>query len=231
MKKQGRLSPIEKQLRQIIMNLVKQACDSMPRGGTLTIATAERAVNEVSASQHNVPAGNYVEVIVRDTGTGLDPATQAHIFEPFYSTKQSAKGTGLRLASVYGMVEQSEGLIEVWSQRGMGSSFTICLPRCDQIQPTRSAVRQSDRPRGHETILLVEDDEDVRIVVGDMLRAAGYRVLEASDGAQALQMLYADMDPLDLVLTDVVMPRMTGPQRVQQMESLAPKAKVLYMSG
>jgi two-component system, cell cycle sensor histidine kinase and response regulator CckA len=219
------------QLEQVILNLVTNGRDAMPEGGRLRIATTRALVDEATAHQHNARPGTYVELSVADTGVGIDAETQAHLFEPFYKRKGLGGGSGLGLAKVYGIIRQSGGFIELVSEPGAGSTFTISLPRCEAIPPAQVVGRPSESFQGHKNILIVEDDEDVRLVVGDMLRARGYRVSEACDGVQALQVLQESPDPVHMVLTDVMMPRMTGPELVRQLESLSLPVKVLYMSG
>ena len=226
----GQVLTDRQELERVIVNLAVHARDAMAQGGKLKITTAMASVDEALANQHNARPGRYVQVAVHDTGSGIAPEMRAHIFEPFFTSKESG-GNGLGLATVYGIVRQTGGFIVLDSERGGGSVFTVHLPRCEQISPAQTVAHPGRTPKSNETILLVEDDEDVRIVVGDMLRAQGYTVREASDGADALQLLPTIPDPLHLILTDVMMPRMTGPQFVKRIESILPTAKVLYMSG
>jgi CheY-like chemotaxis protein len=219
------------QLEQVILKLVTNARDAMPQGGRVRIATTRGIVHEATAYQHNARPGIYVQLSIADTGVGIDPDTQAHLFEPFFQRTGLRGGSGLGLAKVYGIIRQSGGFIELLSEPGTGSSFTISLPRCETFPPAQMVGRSTEPLRGHKTILVVEDDEDVRLVVSDMLRAQGYRVSEACDGVEALQVLQDSPDPVHMVLTDVMMPRMTGPELVKRLESLSMPVKVLYMSG
>jgi CheY-like chemotaxis protein len=187
-------------------------------------------VEEELAKEHAVKPGPYVYLLVRDTGCGIAPELQAHLFEPFFVRKGEETGRGLGLPSVYGMVKQNGGFITVTSERNGGTEFTIALPRSELIEAlvTPRAIPVS---AGGETILLVEDDEDVRMAVGDMLKIAGYTILEACDGMDALRLLQTMASPPSLVLTDVMMPRMTGPQLATQLYAIMPKVPILYMSG
>jgi CheY-like chemotaxis protein len=227
----GQVVTDREQLEQVILKLVTNARDAMPQGGRLKIATTRGIVDEATAYHHNARAGTYARLSITDTGVGIDAETQAHLFEPFFKRTGLGGGSGLGLAKVYGIIRQSSGFIELMSEPGAGSTFTVCLPRCETIPPAQMIGRTSEPLRGHKTILVVEDDEDVRVVVGDMLRARGYRVSEACDGLEALQVLQDSSDPVHMVLTDVMMPRMTGPELVKRLESLSMPVKVLYMSG
>ena len=197
----------------------------MPHG----INTVE-AVTEDIAREQAVKPGLYVHLTVQDTGCGIAPEVQAHLFEPFFTRKGEETGRGLGLASVYGMVRQNGGFIMVASEAHAGTQFTVALPHSELVQPW---VPPSRAPvsAGGETILLVEDDEDVRMAVSDMLKIAGYMVEEASDGMEALQRLQTMTSPPNLVLTDVMMPRMTGPQLAKQIYAMMPAVPILYMSG
>jgi CheY-like chemotaxis protein len=194
------------------------------------VSTATIDVKEETAREQAVKVGTYVQLIIRDTGCGIPPEVQAHLFEPFFSRKEVESGRGLGLASVYGMVRQNGGFILVTSERDVGTEFTIALPRCEFVQPVLPASALPVSPGG-ETILLVEDDEDVRMAVSDMLKIAGYTVQEACDGIDALQRLKDMTSPPQLVLTDVMMPRMTGPQLAKQIYAMMPAIRILYMSG
>ena len=218
------------QIEQIVTVLVSNARDAMPSGGHLTVTTAAETVDENTAREQSVKTGVYVQLTVRDTGCGISAEVQAHLFEPFFVRKEEETGRGLGLASVYGMVRQNGGFIRVTSEPDAGTEFTLAFPRSEQIQPVLSVsvVAGTD---GGDTILLVEDDEDVRMAISDMLKIAGYTVQEACDGMDALQRLQGMTSLPSLVLTDVMMPRMTGPQLAKQIHATMPAIQVLYMSG
>jgi PAS domain S-box-containing protein len=221
------------QLEQVLMNLAVNARDAMPDGGKLSIQTADAEIDAAFAREHpgSVP-GNYVMLAVTDTGTGMDSETQAQIFEPFYTTKGRDKGTGLGLATVYGVVKQSNGFINVESEKGKGSLFTIYLPRVEQrvIAPTKSSPEPMSI-RGSETILLVEDAEPLRMLAQLFLKENGYRVLTAADGSEAQQVAAQISGPIHLLLTDVVMPGINGRVLAERLAPSHPAMKVLYMSG
>jgi CheY-like chemotaxis protein len=218
------------QIEQILLNLAVNARDAMPQGGRLIISTANCGRTEAAAL--HLPAAQYVRLTVRDTGEGMDPEACRRIFEPFFSTKPADKGTGLGLAIVYGIVKQSGGEIFVDSQPGEGTVFTIYLPRASGF-PEARAVPPPPPPRAAEgeTILLVEDEQAVRRLVRDMLVRHGYRVVEAENGRQALQLFQAHQHEIALLLTDVVMPEMNGRDLARHLRACRPDLKVLYMSG
>jgi PAS domain S-box-containing protein len=220
------------QLTQVILNLCINARDAMPHGGTLEIETANVDLDSMQATQVGVAAGRYVLLAVTDTGEGMDAETQQRIFEPFFTTKPMGQGTGLGLATVYGIVKQSGGSISVDSDVGRGSTFRVYLPRTERSESAiveRPAVVARDR--GMETVLTVEDDVAVRDIVARTLAEAGYTVLTAQNPEEALQISRAQRRVIHLVLTDVVMPGMDGTQLVERLKDLHPEAKVLYMSG
>ena len=217
------------QIEHIMTVLGSNARDAMPKGGCLKVSTASVTVTEDSANE-GVKTGAFVHLVVRDTGCGMIPEVQAHLFEPFFARKGEESGRGLGLASVYGMVRQNGGFIMVSSERDVGTEFTLAFPRSELVQPVLPGATGSISCAG-ETILLVEDDEDVRMAVSDMLKIAGYTVEEACDGIDALQRLKEMTPPPNLVLTDVMMPRMTGPQLAKQIYATMPAIQILYMSG
>ncbi|MFW6181322.1 MAG: ATP-binding protein, partial [Spirochaetota bacterium] len=221
------------QLEQVIMNLAVNSRDAMPGGGTLRVVTSNVTLEEQFVSRHvGSRPGEYVLLEVSDTGVGMDRETQERIFEPFFTTKEVGKGTGLGLATVYGIVKQSGGYISVESEPGEGSTFRIYLPL---PSPKR---RQEEKPaeragggRGHETILLVEDETAVRSMLYSSLKGYGYRVIQAADGAEALQVFEQAAEPVHLLVTDVVMPRMNGEELAEEITRRNERVKVLFMSG
>jgi PAS domain S-box-containing protein len=221
------------QLGQIIMNLVVNARDAMPQGGRLTLKTA--AV-ELEKSRHTrfglAPPGAYVTLVVQDTGVGMDEATQAHAFEPFFTTKELGKGTGLGLSTVYGIVQQSGAYLDLASEPGAGSVFTIYWPRLDQVvEPPREKIAINAGYRGEETILLVEDEDVLRGLLAKFLRLHGYSVLEARHGGEALLNCEQHPGPIHLLVTDVVMPQVSGRELADRLAPLRPEMKIIYMSG
>ena len=221
------------QMEQIIMNLAVNARDAMPTGGRLIIETSNADLDRTYNSTHPiVKPGRYVLLAVSDTGTGMDANTQAHIFEPFFTTKEPGKGTGLGLATVYGVVKQSGGFIWVYSEVGKGTSFKIYLPRVDQPEDKGSVpLAFAEAPRGTETILLAEDEQDVREVAREFLESGGYKVIEAQDGAEALRLATEHNAAIDLLVTDMVMPGMTGKELARRLQRQHSGISVVYMSG
>ncbi|HUL16788.1 MAG TPA: PAS domain S-box protein [Terriglobales bacterium] len=221
------------QMEQIIMNLAVNARDAMPNGGRLMIETSNADLDAAYGASHPVvEPGRYALLAVTDTGIGMDAKTQTHIFEPFFTTKEKGKGTGLGLATVYGVVKQSGGYIWVYSELGKGTSFKIYLPLvnepADKIAP---ALTSSQLPRGTETVLLAEDEQDVREVAREFLESAGYTVLEAHDGAEALRVAAAHSLAIDVLVTDMVMPGMSGQELARHLRQQRAGLQVIYMSG
>ena len=221
------------QLEQVLMNLVVNSRDAMPNGGTLTIETAQ--VELAKSPLYRVdplPPGPYVKLSVGDTGSGMDRETQAHIFEPFFTTKEEGKGSGLGLSTVYGIVTQSGGGIDVTTRVGHGTRFDIFFPRVPVDADASSSPEIPTRPAGgSETILLVEDDAGVRILLRDSLRKLGYRVIEAKQGLEACLLASQEIDQLDLLLTDMVMPGMGGRELAQHLITMKPDLRILFISG
>ena len=221
------------QLEQVLMNLAINGADAMPDGGTLTLAAAETVVDPETAAQHGMAAGRYVALDVSDTGCGMDDETQRRIFEPFFTTKGKGRNSGLGLPVAYGIATQSGGSIVVQTRPGAGSTFSVYLPlaHAAAIDAHTSARPDEMPPAGDATILVVEDHEEVRRLAVDVLRAHGYEVLEARDGAEGIACLEARGGDVDLLLTDVIMPRMSGRDVAEALRQRAPRMGVLYMSG
>jgi len=229
----GNVKADQSQIEQVIMNLAVNARDAMPSGGRLKIQTANVELDQAFVRNHpGSKVGSQVVLIVTDSGTGMDTGTLAHIFEPFFTTKETGKGTGLGLATVYGIVKQSNGYIGVETTLGKGTSFQMFLPRCDG-QPAVGEKKSdtANNLRGSETILLVEDSEPLRKLAKTYLEFCGFHVLSAESGESALQIAKGSSESFDLLLSDVVMPGMNGRVLAEQLLQLQPRTKVLYMSG
>jgi PAS domain S-box-containing protein len=230
--KLGRVKADPGQIEQVLLNLVVNARDAMPNGGRLTIETSNVTLDrDYSVAHHNLEPGSWVMLTVSDTGCGMDEETQSRIFEPFFTTKKQGKGTGLGLATVYGVVKQSGGFIYVYSEIDHGTTFKVYLPKV-----TAEADREAERtvvapPRGSETILFVEDEESVRELVRDYLAGTGYHVLEAVDGVQALEVAAAQKGAIQILVTDVVMPRLSGRELASRIAAQRPNIKILFISG
>jgi CheY-like chemotaxis protein len=229
----GKVKADPSQIEQVLMNLSVNARDAMPQGGKLTIETNNVFIDEEYASHHfSVHPGRYVVLAVSDTGCGMDEATQSHIFDPFFTTKEVGKGTGLGLSTVYGIVKQSGGNIWVYSEVGRGTTFKIYLPCIDSPAiEIKTSAEDVNMQTGTETVLLVEDEERVRDMTKEILQESGYQVLEAKHGQEAL--LVADQYPgiIHLMLSDVVMPQMSGRELAERLAPLRKEMKVLFMSG
>jgi len=229
----GRVRADPGQIGQVLMNLAANSRDAMPQGGRFIVETANVVIDETFSAQHaDMPPGSYVALSVSDTGSGMSSETRSHIFEPFFTTKEKGKGTGLGLATVYGIVKQSGGYIWVYSEPDLGATFKLYLPRVD-AQPERlpPAAAPAANCQGSETLLVVEDEDGVRLLVRDYLRMKGYTVLEAGHGEEALRIAGEHSGEISLMITDVIMPGMNGRQLAERMAILRPAMKVLYMSG
>jgi two-component system cell cycle sensor histidine kinase/response regulator CckA len=220
------------QMEQVIVNLAVNARDAMPSGGILTIETANVVLDATYAAEHpEIKPGPHIMLAVTDTGAGMDRETQARIFEPFFTTKEQGKGTGLGLSTVFGIVQQSGGSVWVYSEPGHGTTFKIYLPCALTPAPHVSTPSGPVSAAGTETVLLVEDDDQVRSLAKTVLERSGFRVIAASGCEEALRFEAAFKDTIQLLVTDVVMPLMSGRQLAEQLSRLRPGMKVLFMSG
>jgi len=229
----GRLRADQAQLEQILVNLVVNARDAMPKGGTLTIETAQVELTRSPVYYLTpLPPGPYVRLAVSDTGCGMDRKTQSHIFEPFFTTKEEGKGSGLGLSTIFGIVTQCGGAIDVTSRVGHGTRFDLYFPRVEsEVIPTAPTQPLGQPQRGTETILLAEDEQSVRVLVRDELRKLGYRVLEAKNGIEACLLATQQAGSFQLLLTDVVMPGMAGRELAQHLSVIIPDLRTLFISG
>jgi signal transduction histidine kinase/CheY-like chemotaxis protein len=229
----GRVMADLGQIHQILMNLVVNARDAMPNGGRLILGTANVEIYSDYVKEHSdATAGSFVLLAVTDNGTGIDEEAGKHIFEPFYTTKGPARGSGLGLATVHGIVKQSQGWISVETAMGKGTTFRIYLPRIGACAETQvEAEPRRPNARRSETVLVVEDQDEVRGLAIRVLRTYGYSVLEAADGATALELVKSHAGPIHLLLTDVVLPGMNGRELAESVRTLLPGTKVLYTSG
>jgi two-component system, cell cycle sensor histidine kinase and response regulator CckA len=228
----GRVRVDPGSIEQVIMNLVVNARDSMPDGGKLTLETANVVLDEEYAKHHlGVAPGPHVMLAVTDSGTGIDKATQARIFEPFFTTKEKGKGTGLGLSTVFGIVQQSSGSIWLYSELGKGTTFKVFLPRVDAPVSLIPSNEPIPTLRGSETILVVEDDDQVRVLTCGILRKNGYDIIEARNAGEALLQSERHAGTIHLMLSDVVMPQMSGPELAKRVASIRPDMKILCMSG
>jgi two-component system cell cycle sensor histidine kinase/response regulator CckA len=220
------------QIEQALMNLATNARDAMPHGGTLTITAEEAEINGSFIKMHQFgEPGRYAVITVADTGVGMDEKTKKNIFEPFFTTKDVGKGTGLGLAMVYGTIKQHNGYINVYSETGRGTTFKIYLPLAGPVKKTAVKEAAEAASAGSETILLVEDEQAVRVIVRSLLEESGYRVLEAIDGEEGLRLFKENREDVDLVLSDVVMPKMQGQEMYEEIKKIAPDLKILFISG
>ncbi len=220
------------QLEQVIMNLVVNAKDAMPTGGKLSIRTQSVCIGDSHGwGQTFIRPGKYVMLSVSDTGMGMDKETQSRIFEPFFTTKEKGKGTGLGLSTVYGIVKQTGGYVMVQSEKGVGSIFNIYLPQVEAMVDSSAAPVVRAAQGGNETVLLVEDEESVRQLVRETLEAKGYKVIEADNGEAGLAAAANWQGKIDLVITDIVMPGISGRELAHEVLKSRPETKVLYLSG
>jgi two-component system, cell cycle sensor histidine kinase and response regulator CckA len=220
------------QIEQVLMNLAVNARDAMPKGGKLVIETHNADFSGPSGARPlSVPPGSYVVLMVSDTGCGMDEYTRCHIFEPFFTTKEQGKGTGLGLSTVYGIVKQGDGEIVVDTKPGSGSTFTIYFPRVPDEQVSEESSSPTALHAGTETLLLVEDEPAIRALAGDVLRQSGYKVLEARHGVEALLTGSQYLGAIHLLVTDVIMPQMSGSEVAERLMHERPHMKVLYISG
>jgi two-component system cell cycle sensor histidine kinase/response regulator CckA len=228
----GQISADPGQIEQVIMNLAVNARDAMPRGGILTIETSLVELDErYAATIPGIKPGKYVMLVVADNGTGMDAETRAHLFEPFFTTKAQGQGTGLGMTTVFGIVKQSGGAMHVASEPGQGTSVKVYLPSIDQPAAVDMDTPVAQPVRGSETILLVEDDEQVRNLIRDTLRGDGYKVLDAPNAAEARRIAAAHKGPIHLLIADVVMPKEGGRDFAASLARRRPAIKVLFMSG
>jgi CheY-like chemotaxis protein len=219
------------QVEQVLMNLAVNSRDAMPRGGKLTLETSNVQLDQTyTRTNPRAHPGPHVLLAVSDTGVGMDEATRARAFEPFFTTK-GEKGTGLGLATVYAIVEQSGGHVQIYSEPGHGTTFKVYLPRTEQTASPRSRAESVPMPRGTETVLLVEDEPSVRTLAARVLAQCGYTVLQASEGAEALEVARRHPGLIHLAVVDVVLPRLGGRDTVEQVRAWQPDAKVLFISG
>src|SRR5579859_5268614 len=231
--KLGTIRADASQMEQVIMNLAVNSRDAMPTGGKLLIGTRNCDLDQSYTASHPLmKPGSYVLLDVTDTGTGMDEETQAHIFEPFFTTKEKGKGTGLGLATVYGIVKQSGGFVWVYSELGKGTSFKIYLPRVNEAEVHIGAPKPAaELPVGTETVLLTEDEQDVREIAREFLESGGYKVIEAKNGREAIAIAGEHRGKIDLLVTDMVMPGMTGQELAVHLQQEHPDVSVVFMSG
>ncbi|HEV7501239.1 MAG TPA: ATP-binding protein, partial [Vicinamibacteria bacterium] len=229
----GRVFADPGQMEQVLVNLVVNARDAMPDGGSLVLETSNVDLDESYVRSHPAAkAGRHVRLAVSDTGHGMDAATVSHIFEPFFTTKPRGKGTGLGLATVHGIVQQSDGHLDVYSEVGHGTTFKIYLPR---IEAQQDAAAVTDAPTevrgGTETIVLVEDEDGLRSLIREVLEDAGYRVIDAADPEHGLAAVRGEKGGIHILMTDVILPQMRGTELAERVRQISPDVRVLFMSG
>ena len=220
------------QIRQVLLNIFVNAGQAMPSGGRLTLTTRNTELTSVSASTYQIPPGRYVQIFISDTGHGMDRQTQSRIFDPFFTTKEIGRGTGLGLASAYGILKNHNGCIDVYSEPGMGTTFTISLPATSNVVLPEPNVVVSDTPLpGQGTILLVDDEQMIIEVARDMLQAIGYQVVTAGNGSEALKIFAADSRRFAAVIIDMIMPDMDGGEVFDRLREIDPRVRVILSSG
>jgi CheY-like chemotaxis protein len=229
----GKIKADRGQIEQVIMNLAVNARDAMKNGGQLTIGSENVFLDaDFRKNYPEAVIGSYIKLSMKDTGSGMDKETQVHIFEPFFTTKEKGEGTGLGLATVYGIIKQSGGYIYVQSEKNKGSIFYLYFPRVDEpLDSDIKTVKADTKFSGTETILVVEDQDEVRQLIVESLKHYGYQVFESPHGGSALLTCEQNPDKVDLIITDMVMPQMNGQQMVRRLLPLQPRAKVLFFSG
>jgi CheY-like chemotaxis protein/two-component sensor histidine kinase len=227
----GAVKADSSQLEQVVMNLAVNARDAMPQGGTITIETSNVQLTESMRSGHGVIPGPYVSLMVRDSGCGMDKTTRARVFEPFFTTKELGRGTGLGLSMVYGIVKQSEGYIWCESTEGVGTTFTVLLPRVGDSEGVADKVDEARVDRGSGVVLITEDEDAIRALSRRILEREGYTVLEARDGREAIRVAAGYPSQIDLLITDMVMPNVGGTELFAHLRLLRPELRVLFVSG
>jgi CheY-like chemotaxis protein len=218
------------QIEQVLMNLYLNAIQAMPGGGTLTTRTENVIIDKDQFSPYFVKAGRYIRIIIEDTGVGIDEKIQQRIFDPFFTTKEMGRGTGLGLASVYGIVKNHEGFINVYSKRGQGARFEINLPASGKVVPNKEKTRE-EFVKGKETVLLVDDEDMIVDVAQRMLDKLGYKVFTARDGKEAIEVFRKHKEEIDVIVLDMIMPKMSGGEAFDRIKEIKPGIKVLLSSG
>jgi CheY-like chemotaxis protein len=223
------------QINQVLMNMVVNARDAMPGGGKLTIETANMELDNIYFQDRGVESalsGSYVMLAVTDNGAGMDEKTRSRVFDPFFTTKEKVGGTGMGLSTVYGIVKQNNGYVWVYSEPGKGTTFKVYFPKvAEDVTAGKERAKVSDEISGSETVLIVEDNDALRKLAKNVLRKYGYEILEAENGEKALNVSETHEGPIHLLLTDVVMPAMSGTDLSEKLQSIRPETRVIYMSG